>query len=93
MRRSWVKRIVSLIIEGNSFEGIFSLLDVGAGSDFIILEEGRTIGISLGVSVIKHVPLPLRKDLDLMSLAVCSGLKLVCINKIIIMPMHSSVQK
>lgn len=49
MRRSWVKRIVSLLIEGDSFQGIFSLLDIGAGSDFIILEEDRTICISLGV--------------------------------------------
>lgn len=49
MRRSWVKRIVSLVIEGNSFQCIFSLLDIGAGSDFIILEEDGAIGISLGV--------------------------------------------
>ena len=54
MGRSWVKRIVSLIIEGNGFEGIFSLLDIGAGSDFIILEEDRTIGISLGIFNIKR---------------------------------------
>jgi hypothetical protein len=30
MRRSWVEGVVSLIIEGDGFEGIGGLLDVGA---------------------------------------------------------------
>jgi hypothetical protein len=40
-----------------------------------------------------HLPLLLRKDLALMSLAVCSGLKPACINKIIICHPNTSLYK
>ena len=39
VRRSGVESVVPLVVEGDSFERIFGLLDIGAGSNSIILEE------------------------------------------------------
>ena len=78
-RGSGIEVIVSLVVEGNGFEAIFCLLDVGAGSDSIVFEEDRAGGLALGVWVLLEVPLLFRKDFDRMSWAVCSGLKLSCI--------------
>jgi hypothetical protein len=82
--RSGVEGVVALVVEGDCFECPRSFLDVGAGANFIISEEDGAGGVALGVWVEEGVPLLLRKDLARMSLAVCSGLKPFCINKIII---------
>jgi hypothetical protein len=79
-----VEGVVALIIEGHGLESARGFLDVGARPNFIISEEDGAGGVALGVCVEGGVPLPLRKDLARMSLAVCSGLKPLCINKIII---------
>lgn len=76
---SWVEGVVSLVVEGNCLETVLGFLDVGARSDFIISEKDGPSGLSLGVCILWALPLLLRNDLDRMSLAVCSGLKPVCI--------------
>lgn len=52
VRGSGVESIVALVIEGNSLESVFSLFDVGARSNFIILEEDRAACLSLRVYTI-----------------------------------------
>lgn len=49
MGRSGVESVISLIIEGDCFESAWSLLDIGAGSNFIISEEEGAICVSLRV--------------------------------------------
>lgn len=39
VRRRGVECIVTFVVEGDSLEGIFGFLNIGAGSDSIILEE------------------------------------------------------
>lgn len=84
MGRSGVEGVVTLVVEGHGLECPRSFLDVGAGANFIISEEDGAGCVALRVCVEGGVPLLLRKDLARMSLAVCSGLKPLCINKIII---------
>ena len=49
VRRSGVESVIPLVIEGHGLEGAGRLLDVGAGSNFIIFEEDGAAGISLRV--------------------------------------------
>lgn len=34
-----INSVISLIVEGDSFEAILDILDIGAGSDFVVMEE------------------------------------------------------
>ena len=82
--RRGVERVVPLVVEGDGLESVFGFLDVGAGSDSIILEELRSACLSLRICIGKTKPLDLRNDLDLISWAVISGLNPLCIfNKFI----------
>ena len=65
--RCGVECVVSLIIEGDSFERVFALLNIGARSNFIILEESGSTSFSLRIYINKDKPLDLRKDLALIS--------------------------
>ena len=47
--RSGVESIIPLVVEGDGLEGIFSLLDIRARPNFIILKEDRAICLSLGI--------------------------------------------
>lgn len=47
--RSWVERIVTLIVEGDCFEAILCFFDIRARSDFIISEKDGACCFSLGI--------------------------------------------
>ena len=72
----WVNFIISFIIERNSLQSSFGLFHVGAWSNAIVLEELRASSLFSEAILIKGFwPLDLRKDLDMIILAVSSGLK------------------
>jgi hypothetical protein len=53
-RRCRIESVITLLIERDSFEAILGLLDIGAGSDFVIFEKDRASGFSLNVYITRE---------------------------------------